>query len=552
MVDLDVQLVNGENEYSTLYGSQYTTINFLRWFLQVKAGVVDCARLVDLYMDEFLHFKWFPTPPEVYPGSIEVLRRLKKEGVKTALLRNCSMHAAGQRKLLSHYGWDDLFDVIICGWEVEPTTQDYAHRLVVKELDMASLQEEHPEQFLFVGNDTDVDIVGGNRMGWRTCLLTTTEPTSRGLATHECSSWMQLANQVIWPRKFVKGPSDAFEDSLKAVTDRDDSDINPFIHAVAGHRWQEGKQGFLKGGDKVYKPVQGEGKGSREADFYQVVAEMGAQHFPYVAKFFGVRNFVVNSAVPKVSPDAVPIRKVILPHLVLEDVTAPFDEPSVLDVKIGLTTYDPDCPDTEKIASQRRKYPHQHEMGYSVAGMRVYQPHSRTYEERHREWGRSLQRRNAHLVFETFFWNGERFALDSAMDTLEELRRVRSWMENQKTHRFYSSSLLIIYEGKEDEGGGAAGSVIDDDETTEEHSGVVVKMIDFPHVVPAKEPGGVDQNYLAGLALLISDLKSFIKKEKEKQKKKVRVSHHVVQIKSKLECRKCCELFGIKVWHHCG
>lgn len=56
-----------------------------------------------------------------------------------------------------------------------------------------------------------------------------------------------------------------------AVTDKEGSDINPFIHAVAGHRWQEGKQGFLKGGDRVYKPLQEEGKGMREADFYKVV-----------------------------------------------------------------------------------------------------------------------------------------------------------------------------------------------------------------------------------------------------------------------------------------
>lgn len=69
---------------------------------------------------------------------------------------------------------------------------------------MTALQEKKPEQFLFVGNETNVDIVGGNRMGWRTCLLTTTEESSRGLATHEASTWMQLANQVIWPRKFIK------------------------------------------------------------------------------------------------------------------------------------------------------------------------------------------------------------------------------------------------------------------------------------------------------------------------------------------------------------
>lgn len=58
--DLDARLAEGEEEYASLFGTQYTIINFLRWFLKNKAGVVDptkCVRLVDLYMDEFLHFK---------------------------------------------------------------------------------------------------------------------------------------------------------------------------------------------------------------------------------------------------------------------------------------------------------------------------------------------------------------------------------------------------------------------------------------------------------------------------------------------------------------
>lgn len=74
-------------------------------------------------------------------------------------------------------------------------------------------------------------------------------------------SWVQLANQVIWPRKYIKKTADgldkkdavlaqSFEDTLKPITEQN-LGINPFIQAVAGHRWQEGKQGFLRGADKV-------------------------------------------------------------------------------------------------------------------------------------------------------------------------------------------------------------------------------------------------------------------------------------------------------------
>jgi ribonucleotide monophosphatase NagD (HAD superfamily) len=55
----------------------------------------------------------------------------------------------------------------------------------VKQLGMEELHKEHPEQILFVGDQTQQDIVGGNKMGWQTCLMTTTEVTSHGLATFE-------------------------------------------------------------------------------------------------------------------------------------------------------------------------------------------------------------------------------------------------------------------------------------------------------------------------------------------------------------------------------
>jgi hypothetical protein len=181
---------------------------------------------------------------------------------------------------------------------------------------MEELQLKNPEKILIVGDRTEQDIVGGNKVGWQTCLLTSSEPTSHGMATFEVENWVQLANEVIWPRKFIKKTDgdakplvESFEDTLKPITEQN-LGINPFIQAVAGHRWQEGKQGFLRGGDRVYKPLPSDGeKGMREADFYQVVQSLGPQHFPFVPRCYGVRNFVVNTAVPQVSPDGVEVSK---------------------------------------------------------------------------------------------------------------------------------------------------------------------------------------------------------------------------------------------------
>lgn len=253
-VEEKLELAEKEYEASRPF---YTTYDFLLWFLEVKMSVIQSEKrreMCEVYMEEFLHKKWFREPPELYPGAVEVLQRLKKEGVKTALLRNGSLHEEGQRKILGYFGLAELFDIIICSSQLNlKSKEEMCDARLKKLVQLLSLNERNPAHILMVGNETNLDIKGGTNMGWQTCLMKTTEETSQGLATYEVESWLELANEVIWPRKFVKNKgTQSFEDSLKAVTE-ENNDINPFIQAVAGHRWQEGKQGFLKGGDKVYR-----------------------------------------------------------------------------------------------------------------------------------------------------------------------------------------------------------------------------------------------------------------------------------------------------------
>ena len=114
--DLESKLLEAEKEYAEARRAAhkaYTTIGFLRWFLEDKVGVADVEvreRIVDAYFDEFLHAKWFHDPPELYPGAVEVLRRLKKEGVRTALLRNPSgaWSSAGAGSVVLHENGADV------------------------------------------------------------------------------------------------------------------------------------------------------------------------------------------------------------------------------------------------------------------------------------------------------------------------------------------------------------------------------------------------------------------------------------------------------------
>jgi Inositol polyphosphate kinase len=73
----------------------------------------------------------------------------------------------------------------------------------------------------------------------------------------------------------------------------------------------------------------------------------------------------------------------------------------------------------------------------------------------------------------------------SISNLLVQLRPLRRWFEENKSLRFYASSLLIVYEG----------------DTTHAHNSdlTTIKMIDFGRV--RREAGG-DQGYSAGLTTL--------------------------------------------------
>lgn len=57
-------------------------------------------------------------------------------------------------------------------------------------------------------------------------------------------------------------------------------------------------------------------------------------------------------------------------YLKLDDLTATFRRPSVLDVKIGAKTYDP-LASPEKVALESKKYAWSQQIGFRILGMRV-------------------------------------------------------------------------------------------------------------------------------------------------------------------------------------
>jgi 1D-myo-inositol-tetrakisphosphate 5-kinase/inositol-polyphosphate multikinase len=172
------------------------------------------------------------------------------------------------------------------------------------------------------------------------------------------------------------------------------------------------------------------------------------------------------------------------PYLLLRDLTAPFDRPNVIDIKMGTQTYEPTAP-LSKQHREFNKYPQQSDIGFRIVAMRMYSFGEDKYQYRDKSFGTSLQSRRDIVDALTMFFSGA-FGTSLLLSRLiDELNEIKTWFEEQNASlAFYSSSILIIYEGS------PTNTLIDPS----------LKMIDFAHVCRKK---GGDKGYLRGIENLI-------------------------------------------------
>lgn len=167
-------------------------------------------------------------------------------------------------------------------------------------------------------------------------------------------------------------------------------------------------------------------------------------------------------------------------YIVLEDLTTKFSKPSIMDIKVGVQTWDENA-SPEKAEAERRKYPTQQVVGFRFTGMRVWNEAERRFKEHGRSFGYALDEQNLHKAFEEYLHDGTRVRTELIPPLLDRLREIESWFESQSDFRFYGSSLLFVYD------------------SSSSQPKLDVRMIDFAHVWPITEPNGRDDGYLLGL-----------------------------------------------------
>eukprot|EP00980_Cylindrotheca_fusiformis_P009360 scaffold2047_cov129-Cylindrotheca_fusiformis.AAC.39 len=219
---------------------------------------------------------------------------------------------------------------------------------------------------------------------------------------------------------------------------------------------------------------------------------------PFLPEYFGVLE--QSSLSPTLDEGTQAKEKSDISYLVLEDTTAGYVKPCILDVKMGPQSYEPDA-DQEKQQKEREKYPPMAEFGLRVVGMRVLDPSHKDAREdgfvfysKH-YWRSQLELEKVKDGIRAFFGAGE--TEKSISSVLSQLREIQLWFLRNDSFRFYASSLLICYEGGK---------------TGEDCAQPTVKMIDFGRV--RRNPGG-DDGYLLGLKTLTTMIEEILVEVRE-------------------------------------
>lgn len=129
--------------------------------------------------------------------------------------------------------------------------------------------------------------------------------------------------------------------------------------------------------------------------------------------------------------------------LVLEDVTASYAEPCVMDIKIGKQTHAPDA-SVIKASIEAQKGLHHTDNGYRITGMRIFDESGAVDLKRDDIYAMcSFSNEKALAMFLKNAPVGQKNVI--VRHILHRICEMETYFEQQKEFRFYGSSLLFVY-----------------------------------------------------------------------------------------------------------
>ncbi|RWS13487.1 inositol polyphosphate multikinase-like protein [Dinothrombium tinctorium] len=280
--------------------------------------------------------------------------------------------------------------------------------------------------------------------------------------------------------------------------------IEPLPNQVAGHFYTKSEKSHCKNyllkennTGYVLKAI-GDKRGWRELHLYEDIwsPQCAQTHLLQLRSFVPVFRGLVELDDTK--------------FLAMDDLCAGYQKPSVMDIKVGAITYDPEA-DKDKIEKEISKYPWAKTLGFRILGIRLYKKATDEYIVKDSYFGKTLTPETVTDGL-LFYLNFDEKDCEQRSQLLKQLiarlHSIEEWFlrSNVGHLKFISSSLLFVY------------SLHDN------HVKSDVKMIDFAHVFPnhcepksntgdylsqkseASEAKAMDTNYLFGLQKIIEYL----------------------------------------------
>ena len=150
--------------------------------------------IVDEELNQALNNGYIDISPDqthIFPFAIETLTELKKDGFNLHIITNGFKEV--QHRKLKNCGFDAFFDVIVCSEEIgknKPAPEVFHHAM--------QKAGAIPSKIVMIGDDFQVDIIGGNNAGMRTILFDPEDRYRRRKGDYHIKSLNEIPAILPW------------------------------------------------------------------------------------------------------------------------------------------------------------------------------------------------------------------------------------------------------------------------------------------------------------------------------------------------------------------